>query len=50
MTPLTVSFTCQFHAYSGVSVSATMEFEAGEPVQFGLVTLASDPWISGYPS
>ena len=49
MTPLTVSVSCRFQAYSGISAQVTMEFEAGEPVQAGLTTLASDPWFSMNP-
>lgn len=38
-----------FYARKSVSAQATMEFEAGQPVQISLTTLASDPWISMYP-
>jgi hypothetical protein len=38
-----------FQAHTAVTAQATMEFEAGQPVQAGLTTLASDPWISMYP-
>lgn len=38
-----------FLAYSPVNASATIEFEAGQPVQMSLTTLASAPWISMYP-
>lgn len=43
------SIACSFSAYTSATARATMEFEAGQPVQFGLTTLASDPWISSYP-
>ncbi len=49
MTTLNVSAVCSFYAYSTITAQATMEFEAGEPVQFGLTTLASDPWVAAYP-
>ena len=49
MTQITVSVMCQFYANIGVTAQATMEFEAGQPYQAGLVTLASDPWTSTYP-
>ena len=32
-----------------VTASATMEFEAGQPVGADERTLAADPWISMYP-
>lgn len=43
------SVTSTFQAHSTVTAQATMEFEAGQPVQTSLTTLASDPWISMYP-
>ena len=39
----------RFYAYTRVTASVTIGFEAGQPVQFGLTTLASDPWTSMYP-
>jgi hypothetical protein len=49
MTLLTVGTGCSFYAYRTVTVQATIEFEAGQPVQFGMTTAASDPWTSMYP-
>lgn len=40
---------CAFQAYTSVSAQATMEFEAGQPIQTGMITLASAPWTSMYP-
>lgn len=49
MTLLTVGVAMAFNAHTTVTAQATMEFEAGQPVQAGLTTLATDPWISMYP-
>lgn len=49
MTLLTVSVGMSFQAHSAVTAQATMEFEAGQPVQAGMTTLAADPWFSMYP-
>lgn len=43
------SVVSSFGARIIVTAQATMEFEAGQPVQTSLTTLASDPWISMYP-
>jgi hypothetical protein len=48
-TTLTVGIECSFNACKTVTAQATMEFEAGQPVQTGLTTAASDPWIPMYP-
>lgn len=48
-TPITAGVSSKFHAYTAVTAQATMEFEAGQPVQTGLITLAEDPWTSMYP-
>ena len=48
-TRVTASVTCAFQAYSSMTAQATVEFMTGQPVQEGLVTLASDPWTSMYP-
>ena len=49
MTLLTVGAGMTFNARIAVTAQATMEFEAGQPVQAGLTTLATDPWFSMYP-
>lgn len=46
---VSASVKSAFGARISVSSQATMEFEAGQPVQASLTTLASDPWISMYP-
>lgn len=48
-TLITAARSMAFNAHSAVTAQATMEFEAGQPVQTGLTTLAMDPWISMYP-
>jgi hypothetical protein len=48
-TPVDVKVSMSFRAYTSVTVQATMEFEAGLPVQEDVSTLASDSWISMYP-
>lgn len=48
-TTVSASVKSAFYARIAVSAQATMEFEAGQPVQISLTTLASDPWISMYP-
>ncbi len=49
-TPVSVQLASSFQGYKSVTAtSATMEFEAGQPVQLGLVTLASDRWNQMYP-
>jgi hypothetical protein len=47
--PLDARDTMSFQAHSAVTAQATMEFEAGQPVQAGMTTLATDPWFSMYP-
>ena len=49
-TSVAADVECGFWAYSPVTASVTIGFEAGQPVQFGLTTLASDPWTSMYPA
>jgi hypothetical protein len=49
MTHLTVGVSMSFKAHTAVTVQATMEFEAGQPIDADMVTLATDPWISMYP-
>lgn len=48
-TQVEVRLTMQFQAYTGVTASATMEFEAGQPVQGEGLSLAHDPRTSMYP-
>jgi hypothetical protein len=45
---ITASINCSFSAYTAVTASATMGFEAGQPYN-DVITLASDPWTSMYP-
>lgn len=49
MTLVSASWPCQFAAYGAVSAQATIEFDAGAPLQLGLTTLASDSWVPTYP-
>lgn len=49
MTLLTVGVGMSFQARTSVTAQATMEFEAGQPFEAEVTTLASDPWISMYP-
>lgn len=46
---LTVAAGAAFQARTAVTAQATMEFEAGQPFEAEVTTLASDPWISMYP-
>jgi hypothetical protein len=48
-TSVDTRISMEFRAYTSVTAQATMEFEAGQPVQAGLTTLAEDPWTSMYP-
>lgn len=48
-TPLDARAAMEFQARIAVTAQATMEFEAGQAVQTGLITLAEDPWTSMYP-
>ena len=49
MTHLTVSVAMSFQAHRAVTAQATMEFEAGQPVQAGMRTLPTDSWFPMYP-
>ena len=49
MTLVTTALACEFQGYRSVTATATMEFEGGQPVQQGMITLASDRWIPMYP-
>lgn len=46
---ITAGINCAFNAYTSVTASATIELEAGQPVQADGAALASDPWTSMYP-
>lgn len=46
---ITTGMPSAFSAYTSVTASATIEFEAGQPVDTDVAALASDPWISMYP-
>lgn len=48
-TSVVASVVTSFQAHSAVTVQATMEFEAGLPVQAGMRTLPTEPWFSMYP-
>jgi hypothetical protein len=47
---LTVGMAAAFNARAAVTSQATLEFQAGQPVQPGMTTLAADPWVSMYAS
>lgn len=49
ITTIITGRTMAFQARSIVTAQATLEFNAGQPRQAGLVTLASDPWIATSP-
>ena len=49
MTQVTAGVICLFSACTAVSAQATIEFTAGLPGQFGMITAASDPWTAMYP-
>ena len=49
MTQVTASVICLFSACMGVSAQVTIEFTAGLPGQFGMITAASDPWTCYVP-
>jgi hypothetical protein len=50
MTQVSATVTCSFKGFKSVTASsATIEFKAGQPVQLGLTTLASDRWFQMYP-
>lgn len=49
MTAVNVEAFCWFQSYISVTAQATMEFEAGQPVDTDVVFLTTDPWISMYP-
>lgn len=46
---LTVGAAASFQAHRTVTATATMEFEAGQPFEAEVTTLATDPWVSMYP-
>jgi len=48
-TPVDVQVTMGCEAYTSVTAQATMEFEAGQPVNLDGAALASAPWTSMYP-
>ena len=46
---ITAAMISAFNAYTAVTASATIEVEAGQPVEMDGSALASDPWTSMYP-
>lgn len=49
MTQITAGIACSFKGLKTVTATVTLGFEAGQPAQGGMVTIASDRWFQMYP-